>query len=191
MRVALYGSRMSGIWIWIWGCGGGRRRCGQLTLYTRQRCTVRRSWPMQPGSFLPFHTCARDTRGAQARGCSHATTEEPAPRCPRRCKLCRLGTLACAARPSCTCCAARPTCMSQQAGSQAGLGRPHSSSTPTLPGSCRLPMAPGARCDSDTPCEAGWPLKPQRFITPCAHSRTRRAHSRASHAGLGPNSPGW
>ena len=31
----------------------------------------------------------------------------------------------------------------------------------------QAPVEPAARCASELPCEAGWPAKPHRFITPC------------------------
>ncbi len=31
----------------------------------------------------------------------------------------------------------------------------------------QAPVEPAARCASELPCEAGWPEKPHRFITPC------------------------
>ena len=36
----------------------------------------------------------------------------------------------------------------------------------TLPGSWQAPMLPPALCALLLPCDAGWPAKPQRFITP-------------------------
>ena len=36
----------------------------------------------------------------------------------------------------------------------------------TLPGSCRCPVLPSTRCDTELPCEAFCPLKPWRFMPP-------------------------
>jgi hypothetical protein len=59
-----------------------------------------------------------------------------------------------------------PPTHQQQQQQQQQYKQPH-----TLPGLVRLPIEPGDRCASDTPCEAGRPLKPQRFITPAARAR--------------------
>ncbi len=57
----------------------------------------------------------------------------------------------------------------------------------TFPGSWHCPMDPGRRCASEAPCDAGWPLNPNRFITPCEsdgkqliHYRSRQCHLAAA-----------